>query len=453
MSPTNYKTLDAAINKQPYFYSKQHGIIVSTYTLKTVKAHVKRNFVMNVQDKTKEELIQELKRLEQENRRLKIDFEKNIAERELAQSKFQMLFEQSPVGMALVIHETGEFIEVNNSILQSTGYTREEFLKLSYWDITPREYEEQEIEQLQTLDKTGSFGPNFKEYIRKDGTRYPLSISGALFTDTDGRKVVWGIIEDLSERKEKELIIKKQNEVLQKHNATKDKILSIIAHDLKSSFHAIINFSNLLLEQTKDKDTDGIDDYAQIINQSSNHALNLLINLMEWSQLQTGRMEFRPEYFEINTIVDDAIFLMQGNAKQKSISITSTLTHGIQVFADKTMLSAVVRNLLSNAVKFTQPNGKITVTSAVNQNKLIISVIDNGIGIPKEGIEKLFKIDKVYTTPGTQQEKGTGLGLDLCKEFIEKHNGEIWVDSVIEKGSTFSFSLPLHKKKQQNIDA
>ncbi len=398
---------------------------------------------MNVQDKTKEELLQELRELEQENMLLKSSFEQNITERRLAQDKFRMLFEQSPVGMALIIHETGDFLEVNNSILESTGYTREEFLRLSFWHLTPPEYEEQEAIQFQTLNETGRFGPNFKEYIRKDGSRYPLSISGALFIDTDGRKVVWGIIEDLSDRRAKELIIKKQNKELQKLNATKDKLFSIIAHDLKSPFTAITGFSNLLLEQIKNKDIEGIDEYAKIINQSSSKALDLLMNLMEWSQLQTGRMKFKPEHFEINTIVNEAILLMSVNAEQKAISITSTLPLGIQVFADKAMLSIVIRNLISNAIKFTQPHGQITIASAIKQAELTISVIDNGVGIPEEQIDKLFIIDKVNSTLGTHQEKGTGLGLILCKEFIEQNNGKIWVESSDKAGSTFSFSLPL----------
>lgn len=398
---------------------------------------------MNVQDKTKEELLQELRELEQENMLLKSSFEQNITERRLAQDKFRMLFEQSPVGMALIIHETGDFLEVNNSILESTGYTREEFLRLSFWHLTPPEYEEQEAIQFQTLNETGRFGPNFKEYIRKDGSRYPLSISGALFIDTDGRKVVWGIIEDLSDRRAKELIIKKQNKELQKLNATKDKFFSIIAHDLKSPFTAITGFSNLLLEQIKNKDIEGIDEYAKIINQSSSKALDLLMNLMEWSQLQTGRMKFKPEHFEINTIVNEAILLMSVNAEQKAISITSTLPLGIQVFADKAMLSIVIRNLISNAIKFTQPHGQITIASAIKHNELTVSVIDNGVGIPEEQIDKLFIIDKVNSTLGTHQEKETGLGLILCKEFIEQNNGKIWVESSDKAGSTFSFSLPL----------
>ena len=167
------------------------------------------------------------------------------------------------------------------------------------------------------------------------------------------------------------------------------------------------------------------------------------MNLMEWSQLQTGRMKFKPEHFEINTIVNEAILLMSVNAEQKAISITSTLPLGIQVFADKAMLSIVIRNLISNAIKFTQPHGQITIASAIKQAELTISVIDNGVGIPEEQIDKLFIIDKVNSTLGTHQEKETGLGLILCKEFIEQNNGKIWVESSDKAGSTFSFSLPL----------
>lgn len=156
---------------------------------------------MNYNTFTKEELITELSALKNENERLKESFEQKINERDWAHRKFRMLFERSPIGMALVDHKSGEFLEVNDAVLKSSGYTRDEFMNLSYWDITPIEYEAQEKAQIETLNKTGSFGPNTKEYIRKDGTRYPISISGALFTEINGEKVVWGIIEDITERK------------------------------------------------------------------------------------------------------------------------------------------------------------------------------------------------------------------------------------------------------------
>jgi two-component system sensor histidine kinase/response regulator len=394
--------------------------------------------------KTREELLDELRRLRQENSQLKSLYEIHDNEKVLAQNKFRMLFEQSPVGMALVLHETGEFLEVNNSVLESTGYTREEFLNLSYWDLTPREYEQQEIEQLETLNKTGSFGPNFKEYIRKDGTRYPLSISGALFVDVDGRKVVWGIIEDLSNRREQELIIKNQNEELLRLNAAKDKFFSIIAHDLKNPFSAIIGSSDLLLQKASENNIQEIDRFARIINQSSKKALDLLLNLMDWSQIQTGRIKFEPENFDIHNLVEEATGLLGCNAEEKFISIRNNLTEKTMVHADKTMISIVLRNLISNALKYTNLKGLIEISSELQKDSIVISVKDNGVGIAEDVLDKLFQIDGVISTPGTQKEKGTGLGLILCREYLEQNKGEIWVQSEVNEGSTFYFSLPLN---------
>ncbi len=399
---------------------------------------------MNDFDKTKEELLVELTRLREENILLKSIHKSHDIERVLAQSKFQMLFEQSPIGMALVLHETGEFLEVNNSILKSTGYTKDEFLNLSYWDLTPKEYEQQEIEQLKTLNETGRFGPNFKEYIRKDGSRYPLSISGALFIDTDGRKVVWGIIEDISDRREHELIIKNQNEELLRLNASKDKFFSILAHDLKNPFSAIIGSSDLLLSRSEKNDTEEIDRYAKIINQSSQRALDVLLNLMDWSQVQTGSTKYVPESLDVHGLVEEAILLLGCNAEEKSISIQNQILPETSIYADKVMISIVLRNLISNAIKYTHLEGIVKISSILRENEIVISVQDNGVGIAEDKIQQLFKIDGVYSTPGTKKEKGTGLGLILCKEFLEKNNGKIWLESVVNNGTTFHFSLPLN---------
>lgn len=396
----------------------------------------------NFTEKSREELLVELQRLSEENGQLRSQFAKNASERELAQNKFRMLFEHSPIGMALVLHETGEFLEVNNSILKSTGYTREEFLSLSYWDVTPKEYEQQEIVQLQTLNDTGRFGPNFKEYIRKDGSRYPLSISGALFEDVDGRKVVWGIIEDLSDRREKELIIKKQNEELLQVNAAKDKFFSIIAHDLKSPFSAIIGFSDLLSIRVLHKDLEGIDKYAKVINQSAKKAMDLLLNLMEWSQIQTGRMNYAPAVFDLKILSDDTISLLEAFAAHKNILITNRIAIDSFVYADKLMVGTVLRNLISNALKYTHAGGQVTLDASNVAGEMVITISDNGIGVNKQLADNLFKIEGVYSRPGTSQEKGTGLGLVLCKEFVERNKGRIWIESEEDKGSSFFFTLP-----------
>lgn len=236
--------------------------------------------------------------------------------------------------------------------------------------------------------------------------------------------------------------LKLQNEELEKINATKDKFFSIVAHDLKSPFNSIIGFSNLLVERVKENNYDDIEKYADTIQQSSNHAMDLLTNLMEWSRSQTGRMEFNPEYIELVELMNETELLLTGAAEQKFIILKKELPSALTVYADKNRIRTVLRNLISNAIKFTNQGGEITISAIEDKNNFTISVRDTGIGIPPETIDKLFRIDSNYSTSGTQNEKGTGLGLILCKEFVEKHGGKIWVESKLGEGSKFKFTLP-----------
>lgn len=277
----------------------------------------------------------------------------------------------------------------------------------------------------------------------KDGRIFER-VSAPMFMSDSSVGRVW-FFRDITELKKAETEIKLKNEKLLKANSEKDKFFSIIAHDLKSPFSSIIGFSDLLIEQISTKDYSGIDKYAEIIQQSANSAMDLLMNLMEWAQSQTGRMEFNPEYFELAELINNTQLLLIGASEQKSISLSKIVHSKALVLADKKMISTVLRNLISNAIKFTHPKGKISISVEEMEDELLVSVSDNGIGISKEDSKKLFKIDESYSTPGTKNEKGTGLGLILCKEFVEKHSGKIWVESEVGKGSTFKFSLPLYK--------
>ncbi len=176
--------------------------------------------------------------------------------------------------------------------------------------------------------------------------------------------------------------------------------------------------------------------------QSSQRAMDLLMNLMEWSRSQTGRMEFNPELMEFGKLINDAAELLIDSAHRKSISLNLKTPQNIHVLADKDMMSTVLRNLITNAIKFTKKGGEIVIAAEKKQNELIVTVKDTGIGIRKDDIDKLFRIDETYSTAGTQNEKGTGLGLILCKEFVEKHGGKIWVESEVGQGSTFYFTIP-----------
>ena len=374
---------------------------------------------MNYDNKTKEELIKELQELQQENVFLKATFDKSFNELTLAENKFRMLFEQSIVGMALVSHETGRFLEVNSSVLEATGYSKEEFLNLSYWEITPKKYEAQEKKQLQDLNETGHFGPNLKEYTRKDGTLYPISISGTIFVDTNGKKVVWGIIEDITERKKVERKIQKQNNELQKLNTNKDLFITILAHDLINPFNSILGLLSILNDNIRDYDIDKIEKLINLINHSAQNTFNLLEDILIWVRANSDEMPYEPENLNFTLICKEIIENLKLTATAKRITINYLSTDEINIFADKNMLNTVLRNIISNSIKFTNKNGRIDIFTETNHTNLIITVSDNGIGIEPNTLNKLFDISQKISTNGTENEKGTGFGLLLCKEFVE----------------------------------
>lgn len=222
----------------------------------------------------------------------------------------------------------------------------------------------------------------------------------------------------------------------------KDKFFSIIAHDLRGPFNGIIGLSELLLEndnQLKPKETN---EFIQLIHQSSKNVYSLLENLLTWAQSQTGSLEFSPKKIEISPIINKTISLLDNIAKSKNIRIESKIKNEEYAFADKDMLETIFRNLISNAIKFTENNGEVQLSITRENNQIVFSVQDNGIGIPPEKITNLFAINHRNTTSGTNDETGTGLGLMLCKDFVKKHGGKIWVESEMGKGSNFKFSIP-----------
>ncbi len=228
-------------------------------------------------------------------------------------------------------------------------------------------------------------------------------------------------------------------------NATKDKFFSIISHDLKSPFNSILGFSQLLETNIENNDQEERLEFVQIIRESAENTLKLLENLLEWAKSQTGKIKFNPEIISLEYLFSEAINLVESSAKNKNITISIAEGDNIEIYADNNMISTVLRNLLSNAIKFTPKNGKVVLKGILKDNEVWITIWDNGIGIKSENITKLFKISESVSSQGTENEIGTGLGLILCNEFIEKHNGKIWVESELGKGSEFKFMLPLRK--------
>lgn len=242
---------------------------------------------------------------------------------------------------------------------------------------------------------------------------------------------------------EKEL--KNSHLELQKLNSTKDKFFSIIAHDLKSPFNVLMGLSDLLLKLHTSLNAKETEKMLISINQTSEQTYNLLENLLLWSRSQLNSINFYPENFKIKEGVHDTIALMEIIALKKEIEITSNLSQEQIVFGDINMINLIFRNIISNAIKFTHKKGLISINIQEHSDEYIISITDTGIGIEKKYLHTMFKIDSKHSTLGTEDEKGTGLGLTLCHEFISKQNGKIWIESEIDKGSTFLFTLPKGK--------
>ena len=232
------------------------------------------------------------------------------------------------------------------------------------------------------------------------------------------------------------------NNKLYELNASKDKFFSIIAHDLKNPFNTILGLSELLKDEIKSGNLETIDEYSGMIYSSTVQTLRLLENLLEWANSQRGKISFNPIPIKLRELFNEEFSVLNDMARGKNIEFKSSFSDNLTIIADKNMIRTILRNLISNAIKFTHKNGKVEIKSMIINNQVEISVSDSGIGMTKETSAKLFRIDANLSICGTENEKGTGLGLFLCKEFVEKHGGKIWVESEYGKGSVFKLVLP-----------
>lgn len=246
------------------------------------------------------------------------------------------------------------------------------------------------------------------------------------------------------ELKSKSETIADKNKKLTELNATKDRLFRIISHDLKSPVSSLVSFTDLINENYSQFDEQTIRELLFNMNKSAKEGLRLLENLLDWARSQTGSLAFYPEDLDLVEFTYESIELLMTAASVKNIQIKISIPLGLIVYADRNLTAAILRNLISNAIKYTPVDGEIVVDAVSRSSKSMveISVMDNGIGIAKENLSRVFQLDEQFTTPGTNDEKGTGLGLMICKEFVEKQGGIIKVESEVGKGSKFSFTLP-----------
>mgnify|MGYP001269053989 CR=1 FL=1 len=362
------------------------------------------------------------------------------AEQALHESeKMYRLITQNLPGTTVLLYDRDlRYLLVEGYLHPELGFTTNELVGKTLWEVLPHG----RAEQLAAVYENVFKGIPIENYISEFKDRV-FSINFIPVKNSQGI-IDHGLVvsQDITERKQAEQILRENETRLRELNATKDKFFSIIAHDLKSPFNSILGLSNYIIDQIKDRKFEDLEEYAATIRDSSQRTLGLLSNLLDWARSQTGKMEFNAERTEITQLIMQEIELLIDSAKQKSISIDTDFPGQIFVRVDQSMFKTVIRNLISNAIKYTRVGGKILISLRESFNHIEMSVVDNGIGIKKEQLEQLFRIEQNQSTRGTQNEKGTGLGLILCKEFVERHGGKIWVESEPGKGSCFLFTVP-----------
>jgi signal transduction histidine kinase len=233
------------------------------------------------------------------------------------------------------------------------------------------------------------------------------------------------------------------NEKITSDSIQKDKFFSIIGHDLMNPFNALLGFSEMLSEATKKGDKEDSIEYSAIVYQSARRIFNLLQNLLVWSKMQNGKIKYSPKLVKVDELISDSMMIVTPIARNKEIKLSWNVSEDVTATLDSNMIGSVLQNLVTNAIKFTERGGLVTVNAFVESGAINFTVSDTGIGMSEERQNKLFKLDKTSSSKGTDDEVGTGLGLIICKEFVESHQGKIWVESTLGKGSKFCFSIPL----------
>ena len=250
-------------------------------------------------------------------------------------------------------------------------------------------------------------------------------------------------VKEILSRVKTQIDLKEAREALKDQIVNRDNFFSIIAHDLRSPFNGFLNMTELLAEGIEEFSKEELSEISKEMYKTSLNLFKLIENLLDWARMQKGQIEYKPKEINICDLVNESLSAINQRAAQKGITISNEVAEDLKINADEKMISTVLRNLISNAVKFTRRDGEVTIASDLSDSKeVIISVKDNGVGISVNDINKLFRMEEKVKSIGTDGEPSTGLGLLLCKEFIEKHCGRIWVESEEGKGSTFYFSIP-----------
>ena len=361
-----------------------------------------------------------------------------------SEEKFRNIFESSGIGMALLSPD-GQFTKVNSTFCEMMGYKEEEIVGINFRNITHPGDMDKSLEIVKELLKNNSL-ENIsveKRYLNKKGDIIWALTTISMIRDENERPSFFiAQVQNITKRKKSEEQLIKYTEELKLLNAAKDKFFSIISHDLRSPFNSLLGLTEYISQSYDEMTPTEIRTSISNVYASSKQVYNLILNLLEWSMIQSGRLTVNKSVINLSELGNEIMSLYEESANHKQLQLINNMEQDILVYADKYMIDTIVRNFVSNSIKFTSPGGKITIKGIINGDNAEVSVTDTGIGISPEEQKHLFRIDEQTRRDGTLNEKGTGLGLILCKEFIEKNNGVLWVESEEGKGSRFSFTVP-----------
>ena len=403
------------------------GEIFPKNRLSVVNANHSEASVLN----TSQLQVQQME-LERQNQELMLDNETEY----VAKEKYIEIYDNAPLGY-FTLSSNSEIIETNLMGAKMLGEERKSLQNKRLVDFVSERTKPIFFDFMVNVF-TGST-KEFCEVIFQinNKTSCRVSISGII---SKNRKQCFIKAIDITEHRKAEMYLRKNQKLTELYD-TKDKLYSIIAHDLRTPFISILGFSEILMKKAKNNNDDEIAVFSELINSSANTTLQLLDNLLNWARSQTGQISFNTEKLNLSDEIQEIIESFNPIAKSKSISIKFLKSKKFEIYADKNMVHTILRNLIQNAIKFTFLNGEIVIQARKDNERIIVTISDNGVGMDQETMDKLFCLDK-QSTLGTAKEHGSGLGLLVCKEFVEKHGGTIGVESEPGNGSIFNFTLP-----------
>ncbi|WP_217539245.1 ATP-binding protein [Vibrio metschnikovii] len=346
------------------------------------------------------------------------------------EARLRSLFDFSPIGIALNDFETGQFLDLNNALIAPTDYTREEFIALSYWDITPQEYQSLEEQALANLNTTGRYGPFEKEYIRKDGSRYPVRLQGMLSKEQDGRTVIWSLIEDITERR--------------KLDKMKDQFISTVSHELRTPLTSIKGSLNLLAGGAVGSVSDKAQALLVTAERNAQRLTTLINDLLDMEKLVAGKMPMTFLKQPLGPLLDETIDSLSSYAQQHNVVLQcSGSWPAVQVNVDGQRLIQALSNLLSNAIKFSPQGEAITIKVQQQDTNIHILVRDRGQGVAPEFEDRLFQRFSQADSSDTRKLPGTGLGLAITQEICQQLGGSVMYRQPNGRGAEFIIQLPI----------